>query len=126
MARNSGRVEDLIPKNALIMKKKQMGVLAFFARHNRMFAGKVGYSRSKSTYARYRIVYQHLADYVRYRYRSEDRLLSAIRFPFIDGFDTWLRKRRRLSPNTVWGYMIVLKHILMLARNEGNQPFFVL
>lgn len=101
------------------MRRKQEGVLAFFARHNRDFSKKVGCGRSRSTYLRYRIVCGHLEDYVRHRYRSEDRLLSALRPSFVDGFDTWLRKRRRLSPNTVWGYMIVLKHVLALAGSEG-------
>ena len=29
----------------------------------------------------------------------------------------------RDSTNTVWGYMIVLKHIVSIARNDGRLPF---
>ena len=90
----------------LMMKKKQEGVLAFFARHNLEFSRKVGYGRSNSTYARYQTVLHHLTEYVRFRYRRDDVMLSGIRASFVDGFDTWLRKRHGLAPNTVWGYTI--------------------
>lgn len=101
------------------MRKKSIGTLAFYARHNDAFAGKVGFGRSHGTYERYRIVYQHLQQFIRKRYRQDDILLSAIRTSFVADFDTWLRVTAGLSPNSVWTYMITLKHILALARGEG-------
>lgn len=108
------------------MKKKQMGILTFFARHNEDFAESVGYGRSKTTYSRYLIVYGHLGAYVRTRYHREDISLRDISPSFITGFDIWLRKERGLSPNSVWCYMIALKHVVKLAQNEGwltTNPF---
>ena len=116
-----GRHSDVTLKS-LMMKKKQEGVLAFFARHNLEFSRKVGYGRSNSTYARYQTVLHHLTEYVRFRYRRDDVMLSGIRASFVDGFDTWLRKRHGLAPNTVWGYMITLKHVLGLALRERLLP----
>ena len=101
------------------MRRKTIGILAYFKRHNDGFAAKVGYSRAHETYARYRVVCSHLASYIQKKYRRDDIPLSSIRAPFVEGFDTWLRTACGLSSNSVWGYMIALKHIFTLARNEG-------
>ena len=108
------------------MRRKQEGILSYFARHNRDFSKKVGYSRAPSTYARYKVVYGHLSEYVQKRYKRDDVLLSALRVSLIERFDIWLRKNCKLSPNSVWVYMIALKHIFKLAQNEGlmnENPF---
>lgn len=101
------------------MSRKTTGILELFNRHNDEFAARVGHGRAHETYARYRIVCKHLENYIRARYRREDMPLARIRTSFITGFDTWLRTEGRLAPNSVWGYMIALKHIVTLARNEG-------
>ena len=101
------------------MRKSKTGILELFGRHNDEFAAKVGFSRTRETYARYQVVLRHLTEFIRKRYRREDIPLTEIRASFINGFDSYLRSGRRLAPNTVWGYMIVLKHIFALARNEG-------
>lgn len=101
------------------MKKTTMGILSYFERHNGIFARKVGYNRSKETYMRYRVVCKHLSDYIRTVYRKDDLPLNELRSSFVEGFDSWLRMDCRLAPNSVWGYMIALKHIVTMARNEG-------
>lgn len=101
------------------MRRKTIGILAYFKRHNDGFAAKVGYSRTRGTFDRYKVVYSHLAAYIRGRYRKDDIPLQRIRSSFVEGFDNWLRVKCRLAPNSIWGYMIAVKHIFMLARNEG-------
>jgi integrase len=101
------------------MRRKTIGILAYFKRHNDGFAAKVGYSRTRGTFDRYKVVYSHLAAYIRGRYRKDDIPLQSIRSSFVEGFDNWLRVKCRLAPNSIWGYMIAVKHIFMLARNEG-------
>ena len=102
------------------------GILELFRRHNDDFAARVGHGRAHETYARYQIVCKHLEAFIRARYRKDDIPLADIRTTFVTGFDTWLRTECRLAPNSVWGYMIALKHIFTLARNEGlmtRNPF---
>ncbi|MCR5709621.1 MAG: site-specific integrase [Bacteroidales bacterium] len=101
------------------MKKKPTGVMEYFRRHNDEFAWKVGLSRVRGTYDRYRIVCGHLGSYIRQRYRRDDIPLVKADASFVGGFDSWLRTGRHLAPNSVWGYMIVVKHIFALARGEG-------
>ena len=105
--------------NINIMRKNETGVLDFFSRHNQEFYKKVGYSRSKVTYDRYQTVFLHLQRYIHSKYRKSDLLLCRLRNSFVCGFDDWLRRERGLAPNSVWSYMIALKHILALAKDEG-------
>ena len=108
------------------MKKMMTGLLAYFDRHNLAFAEKVGFSRSMSSLARYQTVYGHLRRYVRERCHREDLPLSSVGPAFINRFDRYLRTDCKLSPNTVWGYMIALKHVLELAKRERlmkDDPF---
>ena len=101
------------------MGRKTTGILELFKRHNDEFAARVGHGRAHETYARYHIVCNHLEAYIRKRYRRDDLSLPGIQTSFVTGFDTWLRTECQLAPNSVWGYMIALKHIFTLARNEG-------
>lgn len=96
-----------------------MGVLAFFAKHNAEFGEKVGYGRAKGTYARYCVVYRHLEKYILERYGKSDLSFNVLQRTFVSGFDTWLRSRKALSPNSVWGYMIAFKHVLAVAQQDG-------
>ena len=108
------------------MSKKQIGIVAFFEHHNKDFSKLVGYRRSQTTYARYRIVCKHLSTYIKATYKKEDVPLADIRTSFLNGFDAWLRKECRLAPNSVWVYMISFKRILAMARTEGltgGNPF---
>lgn len=99
--------------------RKSTGLLELFNRHNAEFALRVGNGRTHETFARYRIVCKHLEAYIRKTRRHDDIPLKSIRSSFVNGFDIWLRKECGLAPNSVWAYMITLKHIFTLARNEG-------
>ena len=101
------------------MKRKSLGILAFFERHNQDFSTRVGYGRSWGTLHKYLVVQKHLTSFIGDRYGKKDFPLDEIRSHFISDFDTWLRRERGLAPNSVWGYMISLKHIIALAQNEG-------
>ena len=100
------------------MGKVDTGILEYFERHNLSYAEKVGNSRALSSFARYQTVYGHLQQYVRVCCRKEDLLLRSVSPAFVNRFDRYLRVDRGLAPNTVWGYMITLKHVLGLAKRE--------
>ena len=36
-----------------------------------------------------------------------------------DSFEYFLRTEKKCRTNTVWGYMIGLKHVISIARNSG-------
>ena len=102
---------------------KQETLLKLFEQHNTEFAKKVGHNRAKGTFQRYITVCKHLHEFIPHTYKREDISLKELNLTFINGFEYFLRTEKRCRTNTVWGYMIVLKHIVAIARNDGRLPF---
>ena len=102
---------------------KQETLLKLFEQHNAEFSKKVGYSRAKGTFQRYVTVCKHLHEFIPHTYKREDIPLKELNLTFINDFEYFLRTEKKCRTNTVWGYMIVLKHIVAIARNDGRLPF---
>jgi len=102
---------------------KQETLLKLFEQHNAEFEKRVGYSRAQGTFARYRTVCKHVREFLPSIYHREDIPLKELNLTFINDFEHFLREKKKCRTNTVWGYMIVLKHIISIARNTGLLPF---
>lgn len=98
--------------------RPSMGLLSYFRQHNREFLRMVGVCRSASTYYKYRCVERHLAHFVEARY-GEDPRLEKIDKKFLTGFHAYILQQSGCRKNTVWVYLIALKHVLTQARNDG-------
>src|SRR5574344_427999 len=92
--------------------------MAFFRRHNEEFAKMVGINRSKTTLYKYRSVLVHIQKYITNEYHVEDLPFRALDRNFLIGFHRYLSCICN-KKNTVWVYLIALKHILSQAREEG-------
>lgn len=62
----------------------------------------------------------HVANYIKQEYNREDIYLKELNLAFINGFEHYLRTERNCSTNTIWNYMIGVKHIVSIARNAGQ------
>ena len=102
---------------------KQETLLKLFEQHNAEFEKKVGHSRAQGTFTRYRTVCNHIREFLPHTYKREDIPLKELNLTFINDFEYFLRAEKKCRTNTVWGYMIVLKHIVSIARNDGRLPF---
>jgi integrase len=102
---------------------KQETLLKLFEQHNAEFAKKVGYSRAQGTFVRYRTVCKHIREFLPSTCHREDIPFKELNLTFINDFEYFLREKKKCRINTVWGYMIVLKHIISIARNTGLLPF---
>ena len=102
---------------------KQETLLKLFEQHNSEFAKKVGHSRAKGTFRRYVTVCKHIREFLPHTYKREDIPLKELNLSFINDFEYFLRTEKKCRTNTIWGYMIVLKHIISIARNDGRLPF---
>jgi integrase len=108
-------------KNAYLgLGVKQDTFLALFAKHNQEFSRKVGYNRSEGTYSKYCTVYKHMENYIRQEYKRDDIFLKELNLAFVNGFEHYLRTVRNCSTNSIWMYMIGVKHIVTIARNSGQ------
>ena len=102
---------------------KQETLLKLFEQHNAEFAKKVGHSRAQGTFRCYQTVCSHIREFLPHTYKREDIPLKELNLTFINDFEYFLRTEKKCRTNTVWGYMIVLKHIVSIARNDGRLPF---
>ncbi len=124
LMRNDGYVTaDKLKDAYLGIGVKQETLVKLFEQHNVEFAKKVGHSRTKGTYSRYRTVCNHIKEFLQHTYRRTDIPLKELNLTFINDFEYFLRTEKSCRTNTVWGYMIVLKHIIAIARNSGQLPF---
>ena len=66
---------------------------------------------------------KRVREFLAHTYHREDIPLKELNLTFINDFEYFLRTEKKCRTNTVWGYMIVLKHIVAIARNDGRLPF---
>lgn len=108
-------------KNAYLgLGVKQDTFLALFEKHNQEFARKIGYNRTQATYSKYCTIYKHMENYIKQEYKRNEVFLKELSLAFINGFEHYLRTERNSSTNTIWVYMIAVKHIVAIARNSGQ------
>ena len=94
--------------------KRQDCLLEYFKRHNEEYLKRIGHGRSRKSYQRYVVVYKHLQAFLQKR-QLEDLSVRAVTGSLIRDFEQYLRVDEALRNNTVWVYMIALKHVLSLS-----------
>ena len=94
-------------------------LLEFFSNYIDEFKSMVGVSRSRSSYYKYRCVYKHLAEFIKERYSCNDLPFYRLDRRFVTDFHGYISSKSQFKHNTVWVYMIALKHIMMQARSRG-------
>ena len=102
---------------------KQETLLKLFEQHNVEYRKKVGFSREIATWKKYCCVCKRVREFLAHTYHREDIPLKELNLTFINDFEYFLRTEKKCRTNTIWGYMIVLKHIVSIARNDGRLPF---
>ncbi|MDR2948013.1 MAG: phage integrase SAM-like domain-containing protein, partial [Prevotella sp.] len=73
---------------------KQETLLKLFEQHNAEFEKKVGYSRAKGTFSRYRTVCKHIREFMPLTYHREDIPLKELSLSFINDFEYFLRTEK--------------------------------
>ena len=87
----------------------------------------VGKMKSQRSYWKYCVVYKHLSEFIKTRYKVEDIALKELAPAFITGFELFLRVEKGHCTNTVWSYMMPFRSIIFTAINNGwlqRDPFY--
>ncbi len=82
--------------------------------------------RSESTYYKYKIVYNHVAEFIKSRYHRDDMAFRELTCDFIREFDFFLRIDKKCTHNTVWVYTMPLYRVAEIAVKNGlirKNPF---
>ena len=95
-------------------------LLAVFRQHNEDYAKLVGKMKSQRSYWKYCVVYKHLSEFIRTRYKVEDIALKELAPAFITDFELFLRVEKGHCTNTVWSYMMPFRSIIFTAINTGT------
>jgi site-specific recombinase XerD len=114
-------------KNAFLgFETKHQTLLELFDQHNAEKKMLVGISIAKSTYSKYRITRDHLAEYIKDRHRLSDISLKEIDHKFVCDFELFLLTVRGSEENTIAKYMQMFKHVISVAVKYGwihDNPF---
>ena len=105
---------------------RHQNLLEIFDEHNKEKKMLIGKTISKSTYDKYRITRNHLAEFLKKDYSLSDISLKEINHKFITDFEFFLLTSRSCAENTTAKYMQFFKHIIIIAmKNEWiyKNPF---
>jgi hypothetical protein len=93
----------------------QKTLLEVFNYHNRLMAEKVPSEYSPSTVKRYKTTMAHVKAYIKYKYKTDDILLTQLNHRFITEFDHYFRTVRGCNHNSSIKYIKNLKKVVNLA-----------
>lgn len=98
---------------------KKMTLLTFFKQHNDEFKLKVGRTRAENTHRMYCDVYNHVSNFLKLKYNLSDIPLIELKESFIKNFDFYLRCEKNFKANTVRLYMVPLKRLTAMAKDDN-------
>lgn len=101
-------------------------LLRAFDKDNVDFQKRVGKDRSAGTYLKLTIVRNHLAEFIKSRYKRNDMSMNELTEDFIRDFSVYLGTELGLAQSTVWMYCVPLKRIVTRAHYNGyiaRNPF---
>ena len=106
--------------------EKHETILSLFQKHNDNMKQLVGISRTIATYRKYEVTRRHLADFIHDKYNLSDIPIREITPIFITDFELYLRTACKCGYNTAAKFLLFLKSIIIVARNNGiltKDPF---
>jgi len=106
-------------KNVFLgIEQKHQTILALFDCHNKERKVQIGVTLSKTTYEKYCITRQRVADFLVYKYNMNDISVKEVNRQFVSDFETYLFMQHNYSPNTVVTLLKKFRHIIELALNK--------
>ncbi|MDO4229043.1 MAG: site-specific integrase [Capnocytophaga sp.] len=118
---------EKLKSNFLGISTTDHSLLKVFKKFNEDFEKMVAKDvRSRHTLAKYEIVYEHLLNFIEYKYGRTDIDFRELTLDFIKDFDFYLRINKGLTNNTVRAYVIpILKMTTVAIEKEiiHKNPF---
>ncbi len=84
------------------------------------FGKRVGKDRAASTHLRYRIVRNHVANFIEAYYKRKDMAMKELNEDFIRQFEIYLRTEHSLTSSGIWTYTTPLKMLVTRAHTNGH------
>jgi site-specific recombinase XerD len=128
MVSNNSYVTAEYLKNALRgIGTNQNTLLQEFSEYLEECRQSVGINKVYSTYRMYFVAYNHLKDFIRFKYDAEDMAFGQIDYAFVEAYDYYLKIDKGMTPRTVEGNVLPFRRVVRRAINKGmvrQDPFF--
>lgn len=128
MVNNNGYVTAESLKNTLRgIGTHQNSLLQEFSEYLEECRKCIGINKVYSTYCMYRVAYNHLRDFILFKYGVEDITFGQIDFSFVESYDYYLKIDKGMTPRTVEGNVLPFRRVVRRAINKGlirQDPFF--
>jgi len=106
-------------KNVFLgLDQKHQTLLELFDGHNEERKQQIGVNLHSSTYHKYVVTRQRIAEFLTYKYNLTDIPVKEINRQFISDFETYLLTQFNFSKNYVTSLMKKFRHIIELALNN--------
>ncbi|MBD1367542.1 site-specific integrase [Mucilaginibacter sp. ZT4R22] len=115
-------IKDILTGNV----EKRKKILEVFTEHNAQMKALQGVDFAPSTMQRYSISYNHTRDFIKWKYRTDDRDIKDLDHEFISQYAFWLKTVRNCDHNTTMKYLVNFKKIVLICvRNKWlpGDPF---
>ncbi len=101
-------------------------IIEVFVQHNEKMKSLIGTDYSDSTHKRFETTLDHVKTFLKFKYNLSNMQINKIDYPFISGFDFYLRTEKKCNNNTTVKYVKNLGKIIKLCLANGwinKDPF---
>lgn len=126
LAGGRGVTSEILKNSFLGIDDSYETILTIFDKHNADLKKLVGLDKSDSTYKKYLLARQRVAEFLRFRYKVADMQLRNMDLMFVKDYELFLKTECRLSHNVAAKMIQYLKKMVTFAHNTGiiqHHPF---
>lgn len=115
LIRNKQITAQAIRNAYLGITERQRTLLEVFRDHNSKMEQLIGKQFSKGTYTKYQTSLMHTSEFIKWKYKVSDVVISDVSYSFITEMDHYLRTVKNIENNTVIKYLTHLRKVVRLA-----------
>jgi integrase len=118
---------DIFRKKWLGLTERPYYLLEVFKRHNDQLEQLIGIDCSEATFGKYRTTYDHVTNFIRWKYQVNDLDLHSLKYNFLSDFEFYLKSQKKCNHNTTIKYLSNVRKIINECIKNNwlvKDPFF--
>lgn len=115
LIRNKQITAQAIRNAYLGITERQHTLLEVFTDHNTKMEQLIGKQFAKGTFTKYQTSLMHTREFIKWKYKVSDVVISDVSYSFITEMDHYLRTVKEIENNTVIKYLTHLRKVVRLA-----------
>jgi integrase len=105
---------------------KSKNLMDVFQQHNDWIKERIGIDYAKATHRRFTVTYEHIAAFIKLKYKLEDIPLRSLKYSFVTDFEHYLKTVRRCNHNSSLKYVRIFRRVINKSVVNGwleKDPF---